>query len=60
MAPALGLESETLKVLLPVNGAALLIATENVLAAASPSAHLSVPLVAVKSVHVTAVPFLVE
>jgi hypothetical protein len=60
VAPALGLESETLKVLLPVNGVALLTATENVFAAVSPSAHLSVPLAAVKSVPATAEPFFVE
>jgi hypothetical protein len=59
VAPPLGLDSATVKVLLPENGVALLMATEKVFEAASPSAQFSVPLAAVKSVPATAVPLLV-
>ena len=55
LARALGFESATVKVRFPEKGIALLIATVNVLAAVSPSAHFRVPLVAVKSVPATAV-----
>jgi len=60
VAPALGPESATVKVLLPENGVAVLTATENDFAAVSPSAHFNVPVAAVKSVPPTAVPLFVE
>jgi len=59
VAPPVGLDSATAKLLLPENGVALLIATDIVFDAASPSAQFSVPLAAVKSVPDTAVPFAV-
>src|ERR1700730_11084902 len=52
-------DSTMLNVLLPENGEALLTATANVFAAASPSAHFNVPVVVVKSVPATAVPLVV-
>jgi hypothetical protein len=57
--PPPGLDRETVKALLPENGAALLTLIGNVFGVASPSAHCKVPFVAVKSLPATAVPLLV-
>ncbi len=56
VAPAFGWDNATVNDLLPRYGAALLTATEKFFAAESPSAHVKVPLAAVKSVPATAVP----
>jgi len=54
--PAVGPDNVTVNDLLPKNGVALLMATDTVFGAASPSAHERLPLVSVKSVPATAVP----
>src|ERR1700722_16205837 len=59
-APVLGLDSATVKVLLPENGVAFMTPTEKLFGAVSPLAHCSVPLAGAKSVPASAVPLGVE
>jgi hypothetical protein len=56
--PVLGADNTKVNDRVPENGVALMMGTQRYLAVASPSAHHTLPVVAVKSVPATAVPLL--